>query len=83
MGMTHTESNGKIWCQGQQMKIDDTVINDVLMMSQYRVVLEKEEYLITSTQAQALHKVEATFEYVKLPRACTAEASGWKRMDIW
>ena len=86
MGMTHTESNGKIWCQGQQMKIDDTVINDVLMMSQYRVVLEKEEYLITSTQAQTLHKVEATFDHVKLPRACTAEASGCVTNDwtyIW
>ena len=66
----------KLWCQVQQMKIYDTVNIDVLMMSQYRVVLEKEEYLITSTQAQTLHKVEATFDHVKLPRTYTAEASG-------
>ena len=77
MGMTHTDSNGKIWCQGQQMKLDETVINHVLMMSQYRVVLEKEE----SKRAQTLHKMEATSDHVKLPKACTTEASGCLRRD--
>ena len=57
------------------MELDDTVINDVLMMSQYQFVFEKEEYLVTSTQAQTLHKMEATFDHVKFPRACSAEAS--------
>ena len=76
LGMTHTESSGKVWCKGQQMKIGDTVVNEVLVMSQYRIKLEKEEFITTSTQAQTLHQVEATFDHVKLPRTCTAAAGG-------
>ena len=86
LGMTHTESSGKIWCQGQQLKIGDTVVNDVLVMSQYRITLEKEEYLISSTQAQTLHQVEATFDHVKLPKSCTAAAGGCVTRDwtyVW
>ena len=33
-GVTHTESSGKVWCQGQQIKIGDVVIDDVLVLSQ-------------------------------------------------
>ena len=62
LGMTHTESTGKIWCQGQEMKIGDTVVKDVLVMSQYRITLEKEEYLTSSTQAK---------HYIKLKRLLT------------
>ena len=86
LGMTHTESSGKIWCQGQQLKIGDTVVNDVLVMSQYRITLEKEEYLSSSPQAQTLHQVEATFDHVKLPKSCTASAGGCVTRDwtyIW
>jgi len=86
LGMTHTESSGKIWCQGQQLKIGDTVVNDVLVMSQYRITLEKEEYLSSSPQAQTLHQVEATFDHVKLPKSCTATAGGCVTRDwtyIW
>lgn len=86
LGMTHTESSGKIWCQGQQLKIGDTVVNDVLVMSQYRITMEKEEYLSSSPQAQTLHQVEATFDHVKLPKSCTATAGGCVTRDwtyIW
>ena len=86
LGMTHTESSGKIWCQGQQLKIGDTVVNDVLVMSQYRIALEREEYLTSSTQAQTLHQVEATFDHVKLPKMCTAAAGGCVTRDwtyVW
>ena len=86
LGMTHTESSGKIWCQGQQLKIGETVVNDVLVMSQYRITLEKEEYLSSSPQAQTLHQVEATFDHVKLPKSCTAAAGGCVTRDwtyIW
>ena len=84
--MTHTESSGKIWCQGQQLKIGDTVVNDVLLMSQYRIALEREEYLTSSTQAQTLHQVEATYDHVKLPKMCTAAAGGCVTRDwtyVW
>ena len=76
-GVTHTESNGKVWCQGQQIKIGDTVIDDVLVLSQYRITLEKEEFL-THSQPQGLRQVEALNDHVKLPKKCTADRHGCK-----
>ena len=49
VGVLHTSSDGKISCQGQQMKIGDQVVEQVLVLSQYRITLEKEEFLTTST----------------------------------
>ena len=86
LGVTHTETSGKVWCKGQEMKLEDTVINDVLIMSQYRITLEKEEFLTATTNGQTLHQVEATFDHVKLPKSCTAAAGGCVTNDwtyIW
>ena len=80
-GVTHTESNGKVWCQGQQIKIGDTVIDDVLVLSQYRITLEKEEFL-THSQPQGLRQVEALNDHVKLPKKCTADHHGC-RTSSW
>ena len=74
-GVTHTESSGKVWCQGQQIKIGDVVIDDVLVLSQYRITLETEEFL-THSQAQGLRRVEALNDHVKLPRKCAADHHG-------
>ena len=76
LGVTHTETNGKVWCKGQEMKMGDIVLNDVLVMSQYRITLEKEEYVTSTTNGQSLHQVEATFDHVILPKSCTASSSG-------
>ena len=86
LGVTHTESNGKIWCAGQEMKLGEVVLKDVLIMSQYRITLEKEEFLISTTNGQTLHQVEATFDHVKLPKSCTAGAGGCVTNDwtyVW
>ena len=86
LGVTHTETSGKVWCKGQEIKIGNTVVADVLVMSQYRITLEKEEYLTASTDGQTLHQVEATYDHVKLPKACTAAAGGCVTNDwtyIW
>ena len=76
LGVTHTESNGKVWCKGQEMKLGETVLNDVLIMSQYRITLEKEEFLVATTNGQTLHQVEATFDHVKLPKSCRVGSGG-------
>ena len=41
LGVTHTETYEKVWCEGQTLKIGDKVVDNVLVMSQYRVLLEK------------------------------------------
>ena len=80
-GVTHTETSGKIWCKGQQVKIGEAVVDEVLVMSQYRIKLEKEEFL-TASQNQ----VEALYDHVKLPKSCTPAAAGCVANDwtyIW
>ena len=86
LGVTHTESSGKVWCKGQTMKLGDTVIDEVLVMSQYRIALEKEEFLTNPSPSQTVHQVEALFDHVKLPRSCTPAAGGCVANDwtyIW
>ena len=80
-GVVHTESSGKVWCQGQQVRIGDTVIDDVLILSQYRIILEKEEFL-THSQPKGLRQVEALNDHVKLPKKCTADRHGC-RTSSW
>ena len=75
-GMIHSETSGKVWCKGQQMKINDVVMEEVLVMSQYRITLETEEFLTRSTQQQSMKRVEALNDHVKLPSQCTAEHAG-------
>ena len=58
------------------MKLGDTVIDEVLVMSQYRIALEKEEFLTNPSPSQTVHQVEALFDHIKLPRSCTPAAGG-------
>lgn len=75
-GTLHTSSTGKVSCQGQQIKIDDVVVGDVLILAQYRVTMEKEEYLTLSTQQVSMKTVEALNDHVRLPKKCTATSGG-------
>ena len=84
--MTHTETSGKVWCKGQQLKIGEAVVNEVLVMSQYRIKLEKEEFLTIPSSSQTMHQVEALYDHVKLPKSCTPAAAGCVANDwtyIW
>ena len=37
LGVTHTETNGKVWCQGHELKVNGNVIQGVLVMAQYKI----------------------------------------------
>ena len=68
------------------MKIGEAVVNEVLVMSQYRIKLEKEEFLTTPSSSQTMHQVEALYDHVKLPKSCTPAAAGCVANDwtyIW
>ena len=71
LGVTHTETNGKVWCQGQNLKVDGNVIQGVLVMSQYKITLEKEEYIIPIGGLKAKDMIEAKFDRVILPKTCS------------
>ena len=69
LGVIHVDDN-KITCEGETLKINDHIVKDVLKMAQYRVILDREEYLVEGKQ------VEAMTDHVRLPKGCTLEVRG-------
>ena len=68
-GILH-ESNNKIWCEGEDLKINSNIIEGVLKMVQYRTIIEEEEYIVDKKRIEALNT------HVRLPSACTVEIRG-------
>ena len=68
-GILH-ESNNKIWCEGEDLKINGNIIEGVLKMVQYRIIIEEESYLVDKK------RVEAINNHIRLPSACTMDIGG-------
>ena len=68
-GMLH-ESNHKIWCEGEELKINGNLIQGVLQMTQYRLIIEEEKYLVDKK------RVEVIDNHLQLPSACAIESGG-------
>ena len=68
-GVLHEETN-KIWCEGEDLKINGNIINGVVKMVQYRTKIEDESYLIDRK------RIEVVNSHVKLPVGCTVETGG-------
>ena len=66
-GLIHTGANS-ITCEGQQMRIGDNIVENLLEIAQYRVILQTEEYLMDG------NNVEVLADHVKLP--CNAKSKG-------
>ena len=78
LGVIHHDEN-YISCEGQQMKIDNNIINDMMQISQYRIILQKENYVIED-------QIEAQRNHIKLPLTCTINKGGCTINDrtyIW
>ena len=69
LGILHEESN-KIWCEGQEMKINQNIIEGVLKMVQYRVTIQEDTYVIDK------ERVEALSDHRILPKECTPFIGG-------
>lgn len=81
LGMTHTENSGKVWCQGQKLKIGDQIIDDALVMTQYKVSIQREKFLTASSlKRRKLKQIEALNDHVILP--CDANQGSCKQ-DGW
>ena len=68
-GILHEENN-KIWCEGQELKINNNIISGVLKMVQYRVTIQKDSYIIDK------ERVEALSDHRTLPKECTPSIGG-------
>ena len=68
-GVLHEESN-KIWCEGEDMKMNGNIIEGVMKMVQYRTIIEEEKFIVERK------RVEVVNNHVKLRAECTVEAGG-------
>ena len=68
-GVLHEDSN-KIWCEGEDLKMDNNIIEGVMKMVQYRTIIEEEKFIVEKK------RVEVINNHVKLQAECTVETGG-------
>lgn len=68
-GVIHTSRN-QIECVGETMKIGNTIVDSMMVINQYRVILQEEEYIIQDG------RVEATSVHIRLPEVCSINKGG-------
>ena len=72
--------NGNVYCEGEQMRIGEEVVDGVLVLSQYRVTVIKEDYIIDN------NIVEVVGDHISLPEICKPEKGQCElpgRVYIW
>ena len=52
--MFQKEENNKIWCEGQELKINNNILSGILKMVQYRVTIQKESFILDRERVEAL-----------------------------
>ena len=78
-GVLHTSANS-ISCEGQEMKIDGEIVENMLRFAQYRVILQEETYILKDNHMEALN------DHVILPIECTSSLGGCQVHDktyVW
>ena len=69
IGTIHTEGN--VFCEGATMKINGNLVENVVELSQYRILLTKEKFIVTNGNS-----VEAVNDHIKLPPSCDVGSRG-------
>ena len=60
----------KVACTGQPTRVGNVVVNDMLQVSQFKVLVEEERYYLRDK------RVETMYDHVLLPRNCPSSAIG-------
>ena len=68
LGTVHTSHN--VYCEGQSMKINGNVVENVVELAQYRILLTREKFI------QSGDTVEAVNDHIKLPPTCNVGSRG-------
>ena len=63
-------SGGGIACQGETYKIGEQIIQNIVKVSQIKIVLQQEEFIVAGTQ------VEAMTDRIRLPEECHPYTGG-------
>ncbi len=75
-------SDNSISCRGQPTKIGNSVVNDILQVSQWKVIVAKEKFNINIRKSQ----VEVMASHEMLPMECGPESGGCQvgdRTFVW
>ena len=62
-----SEGNGNIYCQGEEMRVGDQIVKQILILSQYRVKVLEEKFILDR------NRVEVIGDHLRLPEECTPE----------
>ena len=68
-GVLHQDSN-KIWCEGEDLKMNGNIIPGVIQMVQYRVLVQEEQFIVEKNRLKVLAS------HTKLPADCKLETGG-------
>ena len=69
-----------ISCRGQPMKLKNNIIQDILQISQYKVTVLKEKFIVEDEQ------VETMSDHIMLPPTCGMSSNGCETVDrtfVW
>ena len=62
------ETGGSISCQGESLRVNGDVVQDVVRLTQYRLTIEKEKFIFTEDGMEAL------YHHRKLPAQCSSSS---------
>ena len=68
-------SDNKISCRGQSMRFGNHIVNDVIQISQYKILIKEEKFIIKD------RRVEAASEHLMLPDGCRVGNVGCQTID--
>ena len=74
---TLTIGDNSVSCRGQSMKFGSFIVNDILEVSQYKVTLIKEKFLVSSD-----NRVETAADHLRLPARCSVTSRGCQTHDM-
>ena len=76
-----TIGDNSVACRGQSMKFDNFIVEDILEVSQYKVTILKEKFLVDDD-----NRVETVADHLRLPGRCSVTSRGCQTHDttyVW
>ena len=78
---TLTIGDNSVACRGQSMKFGAFIVEDILEVSQYKLIIIKEKFLVSSD-----NRVETYADHLRLPTRCSVTSRGCQTHDttyVW
>ena len=78
---TLTIGDNSVSCRGQSMKFDSFIVEDILEVSQFKVTILKEKFLVGDD-----NRVETISDHLRLPKRCSVTTRGCQTHDttyVW